>query len=91
MGMPKGLIKIDHHTLLEHQLFCLNRFASKVILVLGFNNKKYFKKIGFLKLYHNKLKKLGNLKLFVTVNKTPKFGPFSSIQAGLKYLSTNAS
>ncbi|MDH5561049.1 MAG: NTP transferase domain-containing protein [Deltaproteobacteria bacterium] len=80
MGMPKGLLEIGDHTLLENQLKCF-RIAggSQVVLALGEDREQYFERLPGLKKTLGIWKRLFDVDLLTLINPNPDEGPFSSL------------
>ena len=76
MGIPKGLLNYQGKTFLSYQIDQVSNMGfSKIVVVLGKNEKIYQEKIPELK------------KHTIIVNPAPEKGQFSSIQCGLLSLS----
>lgn len=76
MGIPKGLLNYQGKTFLSYQIDQVSNMGfSKIVVVLGKNEKIYQEKIPELK------------KHTIIVNPAPEKGQFSSIQYGLLEIS----
>lgn len=81
MGQPKGLLPLGEHTWLEDQLGQLEKYGrNNGILVLGFDAQEYLQSPALARI------KQRQLRLQVVINPEPEWGPFSSIQTGIRAL-----
>ena len=85
MGYPKGLLEYQNRHLIMLILDVYRRAGGKkAVIVLGFEIKKYFEELSFLKGLEPPCQiNLGSLKLLVVTNPNPSNGQFSSIQTGI--------
>ncbi|MGD9638079.1 MAG: NTP transferase domain-containing protein [Alphaproteobacteria bacterium] len=87
MGYPKGLLKHQDRPLIMLLLDVFRRAGGKkAVIVLGHHISSYFEELSFL----NGLTppcdvKLGSLNLSIVVNNDYEQGPFSSVQAGIRF------
>ncbi len=81
MGQPKGLVRLSGRPWLELQLRRLREAGfCRVVLVLGFHSKEYFRESPWVGVQSLHL----DLTVDVVVNPKPELGPFSSLQAGIQ-------
>lgn len=89
MGTPKGLLDYQGQPWLVEQLRRFKAASGKrAIIVLGFHQAQYFDQIPWLeKALHQPVEQLG-LKISTTINPTPEYGQFSSLQRAIPFLQT---
>lgn len=81
MGVDKGLLKYQQTFWVLEQLNRISKTTiSEVYLGLGHNYQNYFNAIPWLKKAQLNFIKYEGLKVKIVVNKTPEFGPFSTLQ-----------
>jgi CTP:molybdopterin cytidylyltransferase MocA len=80
MGMPKGLFPVQGRPWIEHQLDAIDGARLRAaIVVLGFDAERYVTAIPGL-----------TRRARVVVNEAPERGPFSSLQCGLRAVTSAA-
>lgn len=84
MGRPKGLLEHAGKPLLPYHLDAYRSSGGRrAVVVLGFDFEAYLNAFpGILDLSRKTYR--GSLEITTVVNAQPEFGPFSSVQAGLR-------
>lgn len=86
-GRSKGLVEVDGHPWLEHQLQALTRVGlRRLVIVLGYQAEEYFDQFPAFESAREQWVRMGKAQIAVIVNPAPHRGPFTSIQAAGKFL-----
>lgn len=85
MGFPKGLLKYEDTFWILEQLNRISKTTiTEVFIGLGYDYRKYFEAIPWLKNAQQNFISYQNLKIKVIVNTKPELGSFSTLQTVLK-------
>jgi molybdopterin-guanine dinucleotide biosynthesis protein A len=87
MGKPKGLLPFDNSFWILHQIE--NYIGNDVCIGLGFDYQLYFEAIPWLEKAVSETQYYNDKKIRVTINTTPEFGLFSTLQSVLKQVDNN--
>lgn len=85
VSLPKGLLPFRDSCWLTEQLQSFS-FVDKVVIVLGYDAKKYLEAISFLESARASWTRVNSIDLSVVINDRPELGSFSSLQLGCKAL-----